>query len=503
MAKVFQQALAESLQRVHDIADNGIVRADQLLRADRERLEKSGWLTRVMKGWYLFAQPQLHEGESTRWYASFWLFLSIYLKTRFSKAYCLSAVDSLHVALGETQMPKQVLIMTKTAGNMRIDLPFNTSLMIYQESNTFPETVEKMQGLNIMPVAKAIMRAPVKYFQNDPKQMEIALSTVDIHALSKELLSAKNLSAAERIVGGYQSMNQPKIAKELTDMMQAAGYSIKPTNPFLKAKPALGIARIKSPYSARIKILWQNYREDILAMAPQVIGLPRAKKRYLAAVDALYLQDAYHSLSIEGYRVTEQLINDIAKGHWRPDQYHNHAEQRNALAARGYYLAFQAVRKSMQAILAKENPGQVVKNNLSRWHQQLFSPSVQSGIIGAERLAGYRDGQVYIRGSMHTPFPQQALTDAMDTFFDCLIAEKNAMVRAVLGHFMFVYIHPYMDGNGRLARFLMNTMLASGGFLWAVIHVDRRKQYFTALEKASAGGDIKPFARFVLSEIVP
>jgi Fic family protein len=37
-------------------------------------------------------------------------------------------------------------------------------------------------------------------------------------------------------------------------------------------------------------------------------------------------------------------------------------------------------------------------------------------------------------------------------------------VRAALGHFLFVYIHPYMDGNGRLARFLMNLMLVDAGY---------------------------------------
>jgi Fic family protein len=47
---------------------------------------------------------------------------------------------------------------------------------------------------------------------------------------------------------------------------------------------------------------------------------------------------------------------------------------------------------------------------------------------------------------------------------ELLRAEPDAGVRAVLGHFMFVYIHPYMDGNGRVGRFLMNTMMASGGY---------------------------------------
>jgi Fic family protein len=51
----------------------------------------------------------------------------------------------------------------------------------------------------------------------------------------------------------------------------------------------------------------------------------------------------------------------------------------------------------------------------------------------------------------------------MPALFDLLENEPAPSVRAVLGHWMFGYIHPYPDGNGRMARFLMNAMLASGG----------------------------------------
>ena len=87
-------------------------------------------------------------------------------------------------------------------------------------------------------------------------------------------------------------------------------------------------------------------------------------------------------------------------------------------------------------------------------YECLFSPSARAHIIRQEDWLGYRKGQVYIRGSRHVPLPKEALMDAMDALFECLKKEEHAAVRAVLGHFIFVYIHPYMDGNGRTGRFL-------------------------------------------------
>ena len=98
---------------------------------------------------------------------------------------------------------------------------------------------------------------------------------------------------------------------------------------------------------------------------------------------------------------------------------------------------------------------------------------------------------------MHVPLNRDAVRDAMPAFFDLLREETPPAVRAVLGHFVFVYIHPYMDGNGRVGRFLMNVMMASGGYPWTVIPVGDRNTYVEALEKARVGGEIGAFAHFL------
>jgi Fic family protein len=58
-------------------------------------------------------------------------------------------------------------------------------------------------------------------------------------------------------------------------------------------------------------------------------------------------------------------------------------------------------------------------------------------------------------------------------------------------------IHPYIDGNGRTGRFLMNVMMAAGGYPWTVIPVERRDEYMAALEAASVKQNIVPFTEFI------
>jgi len=501
MAKLPHQLLAQALGRASKVSQQGIVYTKDLSVFDRKRLEKGGWLTRIIRGWYLLNKPTGAIGDTTPWYSSFWNFIALYLRVRFKDKYCLSANESLSLHLGNTLIPKQLLVMVKKGGSSVVPLLFDTSLLIYQENKTFPEKMEKIQGINVMPLASALYRSPPRFFQQQPEEAEIALKLVDLNTLSLELLSGNNLASAERIIGAYQFLRENERAQQLSLSLNSAGYQINPVNPFLIQKPLLSPQRLLSPYAARIKIMWQKMRTDVLVLFPKSPGSVKISTKYFSRLEKIYLHDAYNSLSIEGYQVSEKLIAQIAEGRWDPENALDDKNERNAMAAKGYYEAFNRVKRSIKRIFEGGNAGIVVKQDLPIWYAALFSPSVQAGILKPQHLAGYRTEQVYIRNSMHTPLPKTALVDAMDTLFDCLIEEPEAAVRAVLGHFIFVFIHPYMDGNGRIGRFMMNALLASGGFPWTIVHVAHRKSYFHALEKASTEQDIKPFARFILREL--
>ena len=488
--------IAEALKRVKKVAAKNkghIVQSKDILRKDRELLIRTKWLQETIKGWYLLVRPDARTGDSSTWFAHFWDFLKIYLKTRFGQNYCLSAESSIDIHTKRTTVPKQVTILCKKGGGY-IDLPFDTSLFSYVDPIRFPDETKSVDELIVMTLPFALCKVSKSFFQKDPAEAAIALSCIkDSSELSQILLKYNLKTSANRLVGAYQHLNKHNIADELTVDLTAFGWKITPENPFNKTK--LIVHPAPSPHAYRIYALWNEFRKPVLDAFKDVKPSMRQAKKQLLHIEEIYQQDAYHSLSIEGYQVNENLILRIQNNDWSPDHQLKDLEERNALAARGYYEAFLNVKNSIQNLMQK--PSKSIDRFLKRWYQCLFAPIARVGLIPESELLGYRKHQVYIRNSRHVPLPPDTLIDAMEALFDCLENEKNAAVRAVLGHYIFVFIHPYMDGNGRLGRFLMNALLVSGGYPWTIIRVENRNRYLDALETAGYQKDIRPFAKFI------
>jgi hypothetical protein len=496
------EKLATSLRILTNLSkepNRTFFRSNEFTRTHRERLIQSGFLIEIIHGWLMINDPTKRVGESTLWYSNFWRFLSAFLENRFGNSYCLSAEASLSLHTASPKIPRQVTVITEKSSGQTIDLPHCTSLFLYQDIKNQPFKRDIKNGLQIMSLPEAICRLSKTFYAEHQVEAEIGLSLIrDASQLLYFLLKYGKSTTAGYLVGAYRHMNKNDMAQKILDGMIAGGHKIVIENPF-KTQTISFLVRPLSPHANRIQVMWFHYRQPILDRYPEAPGLPINPEKYLTEVEEHYVNDAYNSLSIEGYQVTPGLIERIQNGEWNPNENSHDVHQRDALAAKGYRLAFESVRSSIQHVLEGKNPGLIVREDLSKWYTALFSPSVQAGILQEYHLAGYRSHQVFIQTSRHIPFPQTAILDSMDMLFDLVTQEDHPAVRAILGHFFFVHIHPYGDGNGRIGRFFMNVMFASGGYPWTIIPVSRRSEYMNALEKASCEDNIIEFTEFIRS----
>ena len=499
------EKLAEALAELEKLQAGGkrVFRSEALSRVHRERLLRAGFLQQVVRGWLVASSPGTAPGENSPWFASFWEFCARYSEERFATAWHLSAEQSLLLQAENTVIPAQVIIYSPNGTNNSMSLLFGTSLYDLKEPQPPPDAdLLVKDGLRLFSIDAALTKVPEAFFAAKPIEAQLALTTVrEPSGLLHRLLAGGNSVVAGRLIGAFRRIGRANTADEIRAAMTGAGYDVRESDPFVPGHEFGKLAPAVAPIVGRIQSMWDAMRGAVLRAFPRAPGLPADREAYLHFVDEIYQNDAYHSLSIEGYRVTPGLIDRVRSGSWSPESNESDRQSRDALAARGYWQAFQRVKRSVEQIIGGANAGSLVRAAHREWYRELFQPSVAAGIIPASALAGYRNDFVFLRTSRYVPPRWEAVRDAMPALFDHLESEKEPGVRAVLGHWLFGYIHPYMDGNGRMARFLMNAMLASGGCPWTVIRVEDRARYLRALDSASIDLEIGPFVTFLAERV--
>jgi hypothetical protein len=455
-----------------------------------------------MKGWLISASPTAREGDSTPWYASFWEFCARYCNDRFGEEWHLSPEQSLLLHGERTVIPAQVVVNTPKGTNNSINLLFGTSIYDLKDSE-IPAAADIVvrDDLRLFSPSAALVRVAESFFTRSPVESQVVLASLaDTTSLLRLLLNGGHSAKAGYLAGAFRQTGRPAVADEILGAMKSAGYDVRERNPFEEGQ-TFGARPAAPPIVGRIEMMWQSMRGDVIKNFPAAPGLPENEAAYLHSVDEIYQSDAYHSLSIEGYSVTSALIERVRAGGWDPEHHEPDRQNRDALAARGYWQAFQTLKKTVAKIIAGENAGTLVRAAHNDWYRELFQPCVAAGLIEAGALAGYRNFPVYLRTSRYVPPRWEAVRDAMPALFGLLENETEPSVRAVLGHWMFGYIHPYPDGNGRMARFVMNAMLASGGYPWTVIRARDRNAYLRTLDSASIDLDINPFCALMARRV--
>lgn len=123
--------------------------------------------------------------------------------------------------------------------------------------------------------------------------------------------------------------------------------------------------------------------------------------------------------------------------------------------------------------------------------------------IDPQNAGFYRHEQVYITGTKHIPPNWKDVPEKMRQVVDELNSRTKgcaAIESAARLHHLLVWIHPFVDGNGRLARLLTNLRLMRAGFPPVVLQKKIRRTYYSALEKGD-DDDLKPLAMLIARDV--
>ena len=202
----------------------------------------------------------------------------------------------------------------------------------------------------------------------------------------------------------------------------------------------------------------------------------------------LILRWTYHSNAIEGNTLTlletKVVLEGITVGGKALREHFEAINHRNAI----YYV---------EDIIKKEEP-------FSEWQIRNIHQLILKN-IDDENAGRYRQQNVLISGATNTPPDYTLLNDKMAQFIDWYNTEADLIhpiARAAKVHADFVGIHPFIDGNGRTSRLLMNLELMKAGYPPCVITVENRLAYYEALDQWMASGQTEFFNQLVADALL-
>lgn len=134
----------------------------------------------------------------------------------------------------------------------------------------------------------------------------------------------------------------------------------------------------------------------------------------------------------------------------------------------------------------------MTENNLKDLHQLMMEGFSDVGGL-------YRNVDISLSYSAHTPPSYIKVYDRMRKYFDHTLSEEkdNLFDYISYAHLQLAKIHPFLDGNGRLARLILNYHLMRNGFLPVLITKETRREYFEYLEEFKVNKNILPFVEYL------
>ncbi|MEE4248554.1 MAG: hypothetical protein V2I33_24510, partial [Kangiellaceae bacterium] len=330
------EKLAASLKELKKLQqDENIVaiKTSEINRTHRERLTKNGFLQEVSKGWYIFTNPGDKPGESTSWYTSYWNFCSRYLGDKYKENYCLSPEQSLLLHVGNTIIPKQLITKSPKGPNKIIPLLHGTELLELKGDLPPEENLEIKDGVKVYNLESSLINIQPVMFKTNSNDVRAALLMIkNASQILGPLLDGGHTRPAGRIAGAFRNIGFDKIADEIISTMKAVDHDVREADPFENEVKFNFETLTTSPHVNRIKLKWAEYKEVIAKHFPAGPDQAVNIDAYLNSIDEIYKTDAYHSLSIERYKVSEELIELVSSGEWDVLENEDHKELESAMA---------------------------------------------------------------------------------------------------------------------------------------------------------------------------
>lgn len=133
---------------------------------------------------------------------------------------------------------------------------------------------------------------------------------------------------------------------------------------------------------------------------------------------------------------------------------------------------------------------------ISALHKEAMFPAKHAGI--------YRNIDVYIRGATHSVVDPVHIYQEMKVYIAILSTKRfcSPIEKAAFAHAQLAKIHPFIDGNGRAIRLIMNLSLLNDGYTMLNIKKEMRAEYFLALNQYGENKDLNPFIKFMETAMI-
>uniref|UniRef100_A0A915AXL3 protein adenylyltransferase n=1 Tax=Parascaris univalens TaxID=6257 RepID=A0A915AXL3_PARUN len=215
------------------------------------------------------------------------------------------------------------------------------------------------------------------------------------------------------------------------------------------------------------------------------LRIPRNSPSLKRAMRESYFMHVYHTVAIEGNTMTLVQTRSIL-------------ETRMAVAGKSIMehneiLGMDAALRFLNQSLV--HIGLITVEDILDIHRRVL------GFVDPEAAGVFRTTQVFVGN--FAPVAPELVPSEMEELIRWLNDEETLLLDpvefAAIAHYKFVYIHPFIDGNGRTARLLMNLILMQAGFPPIIIPVEERSDYYHTLSAANSG-DLRPFIRFIAKQ---